>query len=81
MSMTQSDVERTFEESAYKTILSTTKVTEYKSDKNGKIIYCYQQNGLSKITALYSHIRCVIHPAQDISALTAISGVEVNLMD
>ena len=81
MSMTQSDVERTFEESSYKTILSTTKVTEYKSEKNGKIIYCYQQNGLSKITALYSHIRCVIHPAQDISALTAISGVEVNLMD
>lgn len=37
MSMTQSDVERTFEESSYKTILSTTKVTEYKSEKMARL--------------------------------------------
>lgn len=81
MSIEQSDVEKTFEESAYQKILSTKKVTEYKSEKNGKIIYFYHQNGLSKVTALYSHVRCVIHPAQDISSLTIISGVEVNLLN
>ena len=50
----------------------TSKLSEYQSDNNGKVIYLYLNQGFPH------HADLVVHPDTDVALLTAIRDVKLN---
>lgn len=72
MAITISDVERQLEANGFQRGNGTNKAVEFKSNRNGKILYFRPERGLP------NYIRLAMHPTDDITSLLAISGVEAN---
>lgn len=72
MSIEQSEAEGALRVNSFERTHSTKKALEYRSPHNGKFLYLRTDVGIP------AYARIVVHPAEVVSTLIAIAGVELN---
>jgi hypothetical protein len=72
MSIERQDVEKVFQQSGLERVRFTKKVVEFRSCRNGQVLYFRTDIGLP------NYIRLVVHPTHKHDHLAALEGVRIN---